>query len=126
LFGFTDGMGAKAQRIFGAPLELDRHDTENTGDPTEEASESSGGGTSGRADAISGGPPGGPTPFPFTDEALADRFAAHHRDWRYAEDQGWVRLETGVYIPHPGVIQPISRMCSAVGEPYRAQGRNGA
>jgi hypothetical protein len=63
----------------------------------------------------------GPTPFQYTDLALADRFAAEHPDWRFTPDEGWMRLKSGVYVPDRTILYPIGQLCSAVGDPYRTE-----
>jgi hypothetical protein len=35
-----------------------------------------------------------------------------------------MKLESGVYVPNPTIIDPIGRMSSTVGDPYRAQQAN--
>src|SRR5262249_17024113 len=120
-FGFTEGLYSIADQLFGAPA-----------DPTTDSGEavsSSGGGD----DAETVSPPdgttppagSGPTPFPYTDPALADLLASQNPDWKFTPDKGWVKLESGVYVPNQCIIDPIGRTCSAVGDPYRAQGQVG-
>ncbi len=69
---------------------------------------------------------GGPTPFPYTDRALAGIAAGRLNDRRYSIDLGWVRLESGVWVKDPTILQPISDLCAEIGQPYRAQGKEGA
>jgi hypothetical protein len=115
----------RAQELFGGPTNDEREAAEaDHGDAARDAEGGDGGGVA--AMLPPGQVGGGPTAFPWTDRACADRFAATHPNWRHAEDDGWVRLDSGVYVPDPGVIHPISDMCSAIGDPYRAQGAQGA
>ena len=69
---------------------------------------------------------GGPTAPRYTDTALADLFTAQNPDYKYTPDQGWVRLESGLYVPDLRILEPIKRLCSTVGDSYRAQGAQGA
>ena len=115
-FGFNEGRQAIAQEFFEhAPT---TETANGAGDQTSDGSSEGG-------HPPSNGSPGGssgPTPFPYTDMALADRFAAEHPDWKFAPDEGWMRLENGVFVPNPNITYPIGQMCSAIGDPYRSQG----
>jgi len=121
-FGFTDGIMAIHQRETAKVEEM------FNGVASEEPTDSG----ADRADARGAGPPGsngggvppagGPIAFPYTDLALADLFVAQHPDHRYTPDQGWVKLESGVFVPSHCVLNSVGRLCSAVGDPYRAQG----
>ena len=110
-FGYMAGAEAirdkQIEEIFGAP---DDTSTDGSGSPGLAQIASVGSGSV------------GPNPLAYTDTALAERFAADHPDWRYTPDNGWLRLESGVYIPNSTVIHPIGELCAEVGAPYRAQG----
>jgi hypothetical protein len=118
-FGFTEGIsasqGVKAQEIFkDAPTTVDEgQDPQDSGLARGGPAATAAGG---------GGQSGGPFAFPYTDMALADLFAAQHPDFRYTPDQGWVKLESGVYMPTKTVLRLIADVCAAVGAPYRAMG----
>jgi P4 family phage/plasmid primase-like protien len=109
-FGFEEGLktfnGDKAEETFGAPPDDDG------GTPLMAAGS---GGTGGNGQT-------GPLPFTFTDNAVADTFAAVHPEWRYTPDQDWVIYRGGVYVPSDMVLADISDVCVAVGAPFRAQG----
>jgi putative DNA primase/helicase len=112
-FGNMEGLNADATAIFAAAGALDD-------------AEAGDGGSDGSAVAA-GSPTGsGPTAFPHTDIAIAYLFTAQNPDWRYTPDEGWMRLKSGVYVPDPTILHPIGNLCSAVGDPYRAQGPQGA
>jgi P4 family phage/plasmid primase-like protien len=123
--GFKEGLesynGAKAEELFSGDNTQSPDDASVGGVPSGDQSGNPGAPVSGGAGQV-----GGPLPFQFTDEALADLFPTIHPGWRYASDQGWVRLKSGVYVPDQTILEPIGRMCSAVGDPYRAQGPQGA
>jgi putative DNA primase/helicase len=81
-----------------------------------------GGAVGGGSGGAGGSGSNGPLPFAFTDNAVADTFAALHPEWRYTPDQDWVIYKGGVYVPSDMVLADISDVCVAVGAPFRAQG----
>jgi P4 family phage/plasmid primase-like protien len=119
-FGFRDGVNAKAQETFAPdpPISCQNQDAQDSGDSGNDADAPPAGAMNPVASAVGTGP----TPFPYTDMALADRFAAEHPDWKFTPDEGWMRLKSGVYVPDRTILYPIGQVCSAVGDPYRAQG----
>jgi hypothetical protein len=115
MFGETEAIvktnDEAAQEIFKkAPMQ-----------PTPEGDADDGAPGSAQA-AVSGSVGGGRTPFPYTDLALADRFASEHPNWKFTSDEGWMRLQNGVFMPDQTILYPIGQMSSAVGDPYRSQG----
>jgi D5 N terminal like len=112
-FGYSEGALSIVEDMFDAVAE----DT-----PDEGGAQGAVGGGSPVGSGSVVPPSGGPTAFPYTDMALADRVAAEHPELRYTPDQGWVKLESGVYVPTKVVLRPIAEVCAAVGAPYRAQG----
>lgn len=118
--GFPKGLATLAQAIFNADPLPDLTTDQRAIGPNATGSADEAG-----TAASPGQPPSGssgPNPYPYTDLALADRFAAEHPDWKFTPDEGWMKLENGVYVPNPTIIDPIGRMCSTVGDPYRGQG----
>jgi P4 family phage/plasmid primase-like protien len=113
-FGFTDGLAERAKGLFDAVTD----DTANAGGTDQNTGDDAGAAETGPLPSQ----PSGPSPFPYSDLALTDRFAAENPNRRYTPDQGWVKLDSGVYVPDPCIIDPIRRMCSAIGDPYRSQG----
>jgi hypothetical protein len=93
-FGFKDGVSAKTEKIFAnaPPLSDQNQDAQGSGE--------TGGGADaapvGAANLAASSAGNGPTPYPYTDLALADRFAAEHPDWKFTPDEGWMKLENGV------------------------------
>jgi hypothetical protein len=112
-FGFTDGKYEIVREIMAnAPIP-----------PALEGGADQG--TPGAAQAATGGDngAGGPTPFPYTDAALADLFASLYSiDHKYTPDEGWVKRKRGVFVPEHCIIHPIRQIRSSVGDPFRSQG----
>jgi len=117
-FGFT--------KVLDAIAAIAAKDFDDVTPATLSVSVGNGDGMPGSPGGVDGGAPtgNGPTPLPYTDLALADRFAAEHPDWKFTPDEGWMRLKSGVYVPDRTILYPIGQVCSAVGDPYRAQGRS--
>jgi P4 family phage/plasmid primase-like protien len=123
-FGFTEGAellnDKKAEENDKLADEVFLGSTENSGgDGQVDGAAGNNAGADGNA-AAPVGAGGGPTPFPYSEVALVDLFATQNPYYRYTPDQNWVKLENGLYVPDHCIIEPIRRMCSAIGDPYRA------
>lgn len=107
-FNCMDGLHAMAQQIFDAA------------DAAQNALGSMNQMAIGNGMTMTGG---SPTPSQYTDEAISDRFTAENPDWRHLEGEGWLKRESGVYVPAGHrVLDPVGRLCSAIGDPFRSQG----
>jgi P4 family phage/plasmid primase-like protien len=118
-FGFTEGKDALTKEMFDGLTDGITDDTTDTG--AAQGSQGDGGPAS-----PPGGGGSGPLPLAYTDMALAELFAAQNPDWKHTKDEGWMKLTGGVYVPDNSILYPIGQMCSAIGDPYRAQGPQGA
>ena len=121
-FGFTEGLD-NAQDIFANQPLPTVGDGPAAGADAGEVQQGDGGSGPPGGGNVPGPVPGGPLPFSYTDSAAADACAAAFSDQRkYSSDKGWVRLKNGVWAPDKSILHPIGEVCSAIGDPYRAQG----